>query len=226
MPSVHALPHWNWDADNCAGLCVPHPTTGEPAAVDVWAYSNTASVELVLNGVVVGNKTVMPPQGHVEWPKVPYASGTLECRGLDTTGAVAVTHTIRTAGAPAQLSVELEQGGDGLVADKDDVALAKISVLDANGNFCPTASSHLIRFALEGPGQLIGVGNGDPSSHEPDKATTWSVWNGLARAIVQATDAPGTITLTASADGLKSASVTIKSAAPAEPLQRVWARRV
>jgi len=56
---------------------------------------------------------------------------------------------------------------------------------------------------------LIGMGNGDPSSHEPDKASHRSAFNGLAQAIVQTTGKAGTIRLKARAAGLKTGSVTL-----------------
>jgi beta-galactosidase len=61
-----------------------------------------------------------------------------------------------------------------------------------------------VRFDLAGPGKMIGVGNGDPSSHERDvflPPMDWrrSLFNGLAQIIVQSSQAPGEITLSAKA---------------------------
>jgi fibronectin type 3 domain-containing protein len=65
------------------------------------------------------------------------------------------------------------------------------------------------------------VGNGNPSSHEADKASQRSVFNGLAQVIVQSTNQPGSITLTATSTGLTSTNITITEAAtlpaPAAP---------
>jgi fibronectin type 3 domain-containing protein len=66
------------------------------------------------------------------------------------------------------------------------------------------------------------VGNGDPSSHEPDHASQRSAFNGLAEVIVQSTNQPGSIVLTASSAGLTSTNITITEAAslpaPAAPV--------
>jgi beta-galactosidase len=43
-----------------------------------------------------------------------------------------------------------------------------VRTCDAQGRFVPTADNE-ITFELTGPGKIIGVGNGDPSSHEPDR---------------------------------------------------------
>jgi beta-galactosidase len=81
---------------------------------------------------------------------------------------------------------------------------------DAEGLAVPTAAN-LIHFDLRGPGRILGVGNGDPSSHEPDKASERKVFNGLAQVIVQSSRQPGTIRLTATAPGLRAAVAEIRS---------------
>ena len=62
-----------------------------------------------------------------------------------------------------------------------------------------------------------------PAPGAPYKGTSRTAWNGLVRAIVQATGDAGSITLTASAPGLASASVTVKAQAPREPVPVVRA---
>jgi len=41
------------------------------------------------------------------------------------------------------------------------------AVTDAQGRVVPVAAD-LVHFELSGPGKILGVGNGDPSCHEPD----------------------------------------------------------
>ena len=55
----------------------------------------------------------------------------------------------------------------------------------------------------------MAVDNGDATSLEPFIAKQMKAYNGLCLAIVRATG-PGTITLTASADGLTGAKVVVK----------------
>lgn len=107
------------------------------------------------------------------------------------------------------VQIDVEQGAD-LVADGDDVAIVRVSVVDSDGREVPTASN-MVQFMVAGPAKLIGVGNGDPSSHEPDKASRRSAFNGLARAIVQTTTSPGDIVIVATSEGLAKASVKITS---------------
>ena len=85
-------------------------------------------------------------------------------------------------------------------------------------------SNNLIHFEVLGAGQLIGVGNGDPSSHEPDKAAERSVFNGFCQAIVQARMTAGDCTVKASSPGLESAATTLHCR-PAVPPRAVFVPR-
>lgn len=97
-----------------------------------------------------------------------------------------------------------------LAADNADLAVVGVAVLDAQGRILPTADNK-ITFTVTGPAKLIGVGNGDPSSHEPDQSASRSAFNGLAQAIVQTTFKSGKIAIKATSPGLKAASVSIVS---------------
>ena len=80
--------------------------------------------------------------------------------------------------------------------------------MDKDGNLCPNADN-LIAFGLEGPGTIAGVDNGDPTSHEPFKATRHKAFHGLCLAVIKAARTPGEIRLTATAPGLQSEPVVI-----------------
>jgi beta-galactosidase len=43
-----------------------------------------------------------------------------------------------------------------------------VQIIDAQGRIVPVADNE-IGFKLDGPARIIGVGNGDPASHEPDR---------------------------------------------------------
>jgi beta-galactosidase len=190
-PVLHVFPHWNW-----AGK--------EGQEIPVWVYTNCDEVELFLNGVSLGKQT-MRPLDHLEW-NVRYAPGRLVAKG--TRHGVAVETKIETTGAPA--AIRLTPDRTALHADNVDLAVVRVEVVDAQGRVVPTAGNK-ITFALSGPAKLIGVGNGDPSCHEPDKAPSRSAFNGLAQAIVQTTHEAGPITLTATADGLAPAQTTLST---------------
>jgi beta-galactosidase len=113
-----------------------------------------------------------------------------------------------TTGAPSGIALRPDRHA--LSANGEDLAMVEVSVVDRQGRLVPTAS-HPIVFEVAGPGRILGVGNGDPSSHEPDKASQRSAFNGLCMVIVQALKQPGEIRLTAQSPGLEPATVTIET---------------
>jgi beta-galactosidase len=191
-PVLHLLPHWNW-------------TGKEGQEIDVWCYSNLDSVELFLNDVSLGSQRVVR-NSHLAW-KVKYSPGVIEARGMKN-GQLALTQKRETTGAPARIALRADRTR--IHADAQDVSVISVEVLDAQGRTVPTAAN-LVEFALSGPGQILGVGNGDPSCSEPDKAEQRSAFNGFCQAIVQSRKEAGEITLRATSQGLESASVTIQS---------------
>ncbi len=181
----------------------------EGQEIPVWVTGNAARYELFLNGTSLGAKD-MPVHQHLEW-QVAYASGTLEARGYDADGKTVATDKLETTGAPARL--ELVPDRSGFTADAEDVAMVRCNVLDAQGRVVPLADDE-VTFAVSGPAQVAGVGNGNPSDHDPDKASKRHAFNGHCLAVVQSNgDTTGDVTLTASANGLSAASVTLHATA-------------
>jgi beta-galactosidase len=129
----------------------------------VDAYSNCKQVELFLNGASLG-KQAMKPNSHLTW-QVKYSPGTLSAKGFDDAGNVIAETKVETTGDAAQ--IQLTPDRKTINADGEDVAVFTVSALDAQGRAAPVARNK-ISFALEGAGKIIGVGNGDPSCHEPD----------------------------------------------------------
>lgn len=191
-PTVHIFPHWNWPGR-------------EGQDVDVWAYSNCERVALYLNGKLVEEKE-MVPNGHLEW-QVPYAPG--ELRAVGKQGGVEVAaHVVTSTGAVHH--IELEADRTQLHANGRDVSVVRVSLRDAARRIVPIADDE-IRFVVEGPGSIIGVGNGDPSSHEPDKSSRRRAFNGYCMVLIETSTEPGRIKLLASAPGRLSADVSLQS---------------
>ena len=149
-PVLHVFPHWNWPGK-------------EGQEISVWAYSNCEEVELFLNGQSQGRKT-LKKNSHLEWP-VKYTPGTLLARGYKD-GKEILTEKVETTGAPA--AIQLTPHRATIKADGEDVSVVTVQVNDAQGRLVPTVGSE-ITFELQGPGKIVGGGNGDPSSHEPDR---------------------------------------------------------
>ncbi|HEU5079989.1 MAG TPA: glycoside hydrolase family 2 TIM barrel-domain containing protein [Opitutaceae bacterium] len=212
-PMLHLLPHWNWPE-----------RIGKP--VPVVAYSNCAAIELFLNGRSLGAKArEFPAQGtsggwnsyalpqvqsttsdlQFSWDVI-YEPGELKAVGYDRSGKVVATTTIQTAG-PAR-TIEATVDRTTLAADRRDVAHVTIRALDEHGVFVPLAND-VVTFEVSGRGKLLAVDNGDPTSHEPYQTNSRALFNGMALALVQATDEPGSIQVVARAKGLREATVTI-----------------
>lgn len=196
-PVLHLFPHWNWFGR-------------EGQEIDVWCHSNLDRVELFLNGESLGAKTV-PRLSHVEW-KVKYAPGVLEARGFKD-GRQVLTARRETTGYPA--GIVLVPDRREISADGEDVSMIEVWVVDEEERIAPTADNK-IAFQVSGPGRLIGVGNGNPSSHEADKGQSRRAFNGLCMAIVQSTRDAGEIRVDAVSPGLRPATAAIacKKATP------------
>jgi beta-galactosidase len=146
---LHLLPHWNW-----AGR--------EGKEISVRALSNCQEVELFLNGQSLGRQT-MKKYSELKW-NVKYTPGVLSAKGYNDGKLVAETK-VETTGEPAV--TQLEPDRTIIQADGKDISVIAVSVRDAQNRVMPLATN-LIHFELSGPGKIIGVGNGDPTCHEPD----------------------------------------------------------
>jgi beta-galactosidase len=82
------------------------------------------------------------------------------------------------------------------------------AVVDEAGRVVPDADQ-LLRFAVSGSAAIIGVGNGNPTSLEPDRADQRRAFNGLCAAILQAGEVEGPINVVATAAGLRAGQLTI-----------------
>ncbi len=167
----------------------------------VRVYSNLEDVELFVNGQSQGTQRV-PPLGHVQW-QVKYQPGAIEARG--SKGGVVVLAEKRETTGPAA-SIVLTADRSQINADGEDLAILTFAVHDSTGRHVPTADN-LIAFKISGAGKLIGVGNGNPTCLESDKAPMRSLFHGLAQVIIQSTKQPGEIHVEATAGALTDAGL-------------------
>jgi beta-galactosidase len=205
-PVLHLFPHWNWP-----GL--------EGQEIAVWVHSNLDRVELFLNGQSLGAKD-MKKDSRLAW-NVKYAPGAIEARGYKD-GKQVLTARRETTGPAAKLALTADR--QEISADGEDVAMFAVEVQDTQGRYVPIADNE-VSFRVSGQGKTIGVGNGDPTSHESDRGSSRKAFSGLSMALVESTKAAGTITVEASSPGLTPASVTISSrAVKLRPQAAVWER--
>jgi beta-galactosidase len=188
-PVVHVLPHWNWTAGT---------------TVTVFVYNNCDAVELFLNNASQGSKTMAAGTLHLEW-SVPWASGSLraDCR---RGGNVVASDQVTTAGTAARVALSADRSV--IDADGRDLVYVTGDIEDANRVFVPTGDSS-VAFSVSGPGQIVGVDNGNPLDTAPYKGTNRKAFSGKVLAIVRSTGTAGNIVITASSAGLTSDPLTV-----------------
>lgn len=183
---LHISPHWNWKGKE-----------GKP--IDVWVNTNADNVELFLNGKSLGKKD-MPRNSHLQWT-VNYEPGKLEAVAIKN--GKRLYSFVETSKEAAKLL--LEPSKTKLNANGKDISVINITVLDKEGREVPDANK-MIDFKLFGNAKIIGVGNGDPSSHQADycKDGKWqrSSFNGKCQVIIQSGLIKGKIRFEALLDGL------------------------
>lgn len=196
--TLHILPHWTWPGR-------------EGEVTPVFVYTNYPSAELFINGKSQGVRTKDPSdeQGRYRlmWMDTVYEPGEVKVVAYDAAGNAVAERSVRTAGEPDHIELNVDRST--LQADGKDLAYIEVSVVDKDGNLCPS-DGRLASFATQGAGGAYrAAANGDPTCLDLFHLPQMHFFNGKLTAIVQAAEAPGTVTFTASAPDLRSASVTI-----------------
>ena len=187
--------------------------------IDVVVTTCAAAVQLFLNGVPQGARPQPVPRfGFVQWPGVIFQpQGNLTAVGYSASGSIIAVKSVVAAGAATRLEVWVEapyyaplRNATEIAADGQDAALIGVKLLDANGVVVPNADVN-VTFTVHGPAAVVGVHNGDPADHSPDKASWRNTFHGLARAIVAsaARGVAGEITVVASAAGIDAGQTTL-----------------
>lgn len=189
-PVLHIVAHWNWRGK-------------EGQTVKVMTHTNCDEVALYLNDVFVDRQTINIYEQH-EWDVV-YEPGTLKMEGYKDGQLVKVSE-ITTTDEAHTLRIETQKPF--LLGDGRDAMAVNIYAVDAEGRFVPTNQSK-VSFSMNGSGQILGVGNGNPNCHEPDNAMERSLFNGCCQLIVQSKVGQEDIELTVQGEGLQSVSYVI-----------------
>ncbi|HWS87542.1 MAG TPA: DUF4982 domain-containing protein [Pyrinomonadaceae bacterium] len=191
-PRAHIVGHWNY---------------AKGTKKNVYVISSADKVELFVNRKSLGmgeqSNRFLYTFKNVEWQP-----GTVRAVGYDDEGRRVTEVSKKTAGSPAAVRLTARTGPRGLRADGSDVALVDVEVVDAEGNRCPTALN-LINFRMTGPAEWRGGIAQGPDNYIISKSLP--VENGVNRVIVRSTTKAGRVVLSASAEGLKPASVEMVS---------------
>lgn len=194
---LHVFPHWTWSPEQL-------PADG---MIDLWAYYNNADeVELYVNGKSQGTRHKTDSCLHTVW-RVHYEPGEVvavsRLRGKEVKRT-----TIRTAGEPSQIRLSPDRSV--IAADGKDLSFVTVEVLDKDGNLCPWADN-LIEFSVTGPAVIAGVDNGSQTSLESFVEPHRHAFYGKCLVVLRNNGRPSTAELSASAAGLKGASIGIVS---------------
>ncbi|MBX0290250.1 DUF4982 domain-containing protein [Hymenobacter sp. HSC-4F20] len=173
----------------------------------VRVYSNCEEVELQLDGKPLARQR--PDQdrysNHLAHPSYtftvpPFSTGTLRAVAY-LNGQVAAEHTRRTPGPAHHVQLTFDRSGRELTAGRQDAVFVYATVVDAEGTPVPDAATP-IRFAVtSGDAELLGD---NPVAAEA----------GIATALLRAGRTPGTVQLTATAEGLPAATLSVRSVKP------------
>lgn len=201
--TLHILPHWNW-----AGR--------EGEVTPVFVYTDSPKAELFINGKSQGmreKKKTSDSNGlanmeryRLMWNETVYEPGEVKVVAYNDDGTVAGEKTIRTAGKPHHLV--LTPNRKELESDGEDLVYITVQVADKDGNIVPNDERE-VKFSVKGAGKFRAAANGDPTSLRLFHLPETDLFSGAATAIVQADNRRGTVTFTASAKGLKPASLTL-----------------
>ncbi|MEG1750109.1 MAG: DUF4982 domain-containing protein, partial [Tannerellaceae bacterium] len=205
-PILNIVPHWNWPTDSI----------GEK--IKVMTLTNADSVKLLLNGKIIGTEKVDKYEMNTFY--VPYKPGRLEAIAYKS-GKIYAKHQIETTGRPVK--VRLTPDRSVLKNDGCDALPVTVEVVDGKGRHVPTANLP-ITFRIEGSGRIIGLGNGNPNSHELEKGNKRNLFNGYAQVIIQSLpEGTEPIRLTAIADGVMAAilELPLTSVSPVPSIKAV-----
>jgi beta-galactosidase len=189
-----ALPNWTWPGQE-----------GKPLQVEV--YSRYDTVRLFLDDRLLGEKPTTRAGQFKAVFTVPYAPGTLKAVGMRG-GRAVETFALATAGDAAQLRLTPDRTT--IRSDGQDLAFVTVEITDHEGRLRPDADN-TVQFALNGPGVIAGIGNGDMGTLESYQANPHCVFQGRALVVIRSTGHAGTLILTAQTAGLADATVTIQS---------------
>lgn len=187
-------PHWNWQGNE-----------GKPLQVRV--FTRASRVKLELNGETIDEKELTDEDKYMATFEVPYQSGELKATAFENDKEVA-SKTLKTSAEPA--AIRLIADRNQINADRNELAFVKVEVIDASGQLVPQDSIE-VKLQVTGEGELVASGNASPKGMESFNKSVMKMYQGKAQAIIRPYTVAGDIKLTAEANGLRTAELSIKT---------------
>ena len=194
VPTVHILPHWNWEE-----------RIGEITPVHI--YTSGDAVELFLNGKSLGRREKAHSYDRLTWDDVRYEPGSLKAIAYKN-GQKWAEELVETTGKPAALQVTAEKTE--LKNDGTDLSFIRVAVVDSQGRVVPRSKNHL-KFSVTGPAEIIATDNGDATSLLSFQLSERDAYNGLALVILRSQYMKqGKVVLTVESKGLPKQKIALK----------------
>jgi beta-galactosidase len=236
-PVLRLFPHWNWPGRE--GQVIPVLAYSRCHYVELFLNGRSLGekrMEFPSPGTSGGWNTYAEPRVHpttndlhLSWD-VPYEPGVLKAVGRTRDGKTTCAAETRTAGPAA--AIRLTPYADSVTTTLGEVAHVTFEIVDSAGIVVPTATNQ-VHVSVTGDGKLLVLDNADLRAHSAREPGTIEAYNGRGLAILKATRSrskPGTrvarvepdhvrvvpepegvIEVTASAPGLRSATIRIRS---------------
>lgn len=196
--TLHVLPHWTWPGR-------------EGKVTPVFVYTSYPSAELFINGKSQGirhkDKSSLLDRYRLRWMNTVYTPGEIRVIVYDSTGKACEEKTIRTAGKPHQIVLTADR--QGISADGKDLAYINVSIVDKDGNLCPSDTRE-ITFEVTGNGTFRAAANGDATCLTPFNSKKLKLFSGQLTMIIQAAELPGMVEVKASAKGVAKGTLLLK----------------
>ena len=140
------------------------------------------------------------------WEDVVYEPGTVEVVVKKDSKHWVTAKRVTTGNAAV---VTATTDSDTITGDARDLSSISLSLTDAAGNVVPT-DSRKVSFSIEGPAELAGFCNGDPTDWTCMQDKNQRFFNGRLLAVVRGKRGEnGTATVTVKADGLPEIKVPV-----------------
>ena len=178
----------------------------EDQLFNVTVYSSCPSIRLELNDKEIATRPVNDKI--IANFRVPYQPGELRAVGLSADGQVVASASLRTAGEPKRIRLTADR--DKIRADRNDLAYVTVEIVDEHNKVVPNVEIP-VHFIVTGSGELAATGSPCPYDAASFQKPLRKTWQGHCLAIVRPKGDAGKITLKAEAEGLKGATIVIKT---------------
>ena len=186
-PTLHIMPYWDFN---------------DGQLIDVVCYTSYPLAELFVNGVSQG---VKKPTEYTACWKVPYEKGEIKVVATDENGNT-LERTEHSFGDSQSLCLSCDK--ESVFANGEDLFTVTVYAKDSEGFEVKNARDR-VDISVEGA-RLVGFDNGDSTDYDGYKQASRRLFSGKAVAYFATTTKAGPITVTACAEGLRSASVTLR----------------